>query len=195
MSHLDYKQRHIPLLRDKLLQCLLTKFLRPLGGGVPTPPSPPPRPSAPLGPQSGGLHNIGNTCYLNSILQCLWHLPNFSTYSTEAAPTLQLLRDVQRMSRGPSQGSGRKLDYSLRKLGSSLLCGPSHRIGLQQDPQEIFNELLGRLHLKTCDETYKWTSPSPFSRGFKVHERRIYICGLCEFSRKGTTKKTGRKDN
>ena len=27
-----------------------------------------------------GLVNLGNTCYINSVLQCLWHLPDFNAF-------------------------------------------------------------------------------------------------------------------
>ncbi|KAK3935511.1 ubiquitin carboxyl-terminal hydrolase [Diplogelasinospora grovesii] len=64
-----------------------------------------------FGPGLTGLKNLGNSCYLASILQCLYDLPSFkSRYGT-----LELETDIQ----DPAQD----LETQLRKIGDGLLSG------------------------------------------------------------------------
>lgn len=64
-----------------------------------------------FGPGLTGLKNLGNSCYLNSILQCLFDLPSFQQRYFESLPDIE--------SRAPAED----LEQQLRKLGDGLLSG------------------------------------------------------------------------
>lgn len=103
-----------------------------------------------FGPGLTGLKNLGNSCYLNSILQCLYDLPAFQQryYGDKLGP-LPSVSD-------PAED----LETQLRKLGDGLLSGrysksdsdvfasehtPNvpHQKGLQPS---MFKHLMGRGH-------------------------------------------------
>ncbi|CAK7201366.1 ubiquitin C-terminal hydrolase Ubp14 [Sporothrix eucalyptigena] len=65
-----------------------------------------------FGPGLTGLKNLGNSCYLASILQCLYDLPSFQKRYSVVSQDLAGIRD-------PADD----LDTQLRKLGDGLLSG------------------------------------------------------------------------
>ncbi|CAK7272470.1 ubiquitin C-terminal hydrolase Ubp14 [Sporothrix epigloea] len=65
-----------------------------------------------FGPGLTGLKNLGNSCYLASILQCLYDLPSFQERYSVVSQDLAGIRD-------PADD----LDTQLRKLGDGLLSG------------------------------------------------------------------------
>ncbi|CAK7265168.1 ubiquitin C-terminal hydrolase Ubp14 [Sporothrix epigloea] len=65
-----------------------------------------------FGPGLTGLKNLGNSCYLASILQCLYDLPSFQGRYSVVSQALAGVRD-------PADD----LDTQLRKLGDGLLSG------------------------------------------------------------------------
>lgn len=100
-----------------------------------------------LGPGVTGLKNLGNTCYLNSVLQCLYDLPAFQKRYFETQDDLPIVED-------PAVD----LETQLRKLGDGLLSGryskpdadasnadgsKAHQRGLAP---AMFKHLIGRGH-------------------------------------------------
>lgn len=96
-----------------------------------------------------GLKNIGNSCYLNSAVQCLFSLPEFQQryyHPDEAPPTIQL----------PAED----LETQLRKLADGVLSGrysrPETNVHVSPDNPEVphqkglspamFKHLIGRGH-------------------------------------------------
>lgn len=65
-----------------------------------------------FGPGLTGLKNLGNSCYLASILQCLYDLPSFQRRYYEIDQDLPIVED-------PAQD----LETQLRKIGFGLLSG------------------------------------------------------------------------
>lgn len=64
-----------------------------------------------FGPELTGFKNLGNSCYLNSILQCLYDLPAFQARYGSHLP--------QHLTADP----GQDLEVQLRKIGDGLLSG------------------------------------------------------------------------
>lgn len=64
-----------------------------------------------FGPELTGFKNLGNSCYLNSILQCLYDLPSFQARYGSHLP--------QHLTADP----GQDLEVQLRKIGDGLLSG------------------------------------------------------------------------
>lgn len=83
-----------------------------------------------FGPGLTGLKNLGNSCYLASILQCLYDLPSFQK---RYAPDLPIVSDVA--------NAGQDLETQLRKIGNGLLSGryskPDSNITVSEHSPEV----------------------------------------------------------
>lgn len=103
-----------------------------------------------LGPGLTGLRNLGNSCYLASVLQCLFDLPAFQRRYFEISEDLPIVN-------APAED----LETQLRKLGDGLLSGryskpdPDAVVTGHQDSSTVhqrglapamFKHLIGRGH-------------------------------------------------
>ncbi|KAJ9156031.1 Ubiquitin carboxyl-terminal hydrolase [Pleurostoma richardsiae] len=102
-----------------------------------------------FGPGLTGLKNLGNSCYLASILQCLFDMPSFQKRYYELNEDLPMVED-------PAED----LETQLRKLGDGLLSGryskpDSDVIASEHSPEvphqkglapSMFKHLIGRGH-------------------------------------------------
>lgn len=82
-----------------------------------------------------GFKNLGNTCYLNSTLQCLAHIPPFC----QSLLTLSSRNNSHLGSKGPSQG--KKITFMLKDLFA--LVHSSNSSGSPIAPNHIVNSLPG----------------------------------------------------
>ena len=77
-----------------------------------------------------GFNNLGNTCYLNSTLQCLAYIPPFC----QSLLTLSSSRNAQETTRGPSQG--KKITLMLKNLFTRVHAANGSS-GLSIAPRQI----------------------------------------------------------
>jgi len=150
------------------------------------------------GPGRTGLHNLGNTCYLNSLIQVLFSLPEFSSYYSNPAfmercdlqdPDGDLKLQLSKLCLGLlsgdySMGSDKVDENIIRDEGSQPgvkplmfknLIGKGHHefsSNRQQDAQEFY------LHLMTqVERSHRSPEAPPPSNIFKFSVEDRMECG------------------
>ncbi|XP_043283327.1 ubiquitin carboxyl-terminal hydrolase 5 [Venturia canescens] len=144
------------------------------------------------GPGYTGLTNLGNSCYLNSVMQTIFVIPDFVKRYVEAAPEIF---------QGNTNDPPSDFNVQMAKLGSGLLSGKysvpppveSEDEGRQGIPPRMFKILIGRgnptfasnrqqdapeffLHLINIIDRHSVNRTNPAECfKFKVEER--YECG------------------
>ncbi|ELR60925.1 Ubiquitin carboxyl-terminal hydrolase 49, partial [Bos mutus] len=171
--------------------------------------SAPPRKSAPaMAPGVTGLRNLGNTCYMNSILQVLSHLRKFREcfLNLDPSKTEQLF---PRAANGKAPLSGRPASSSATELSSTRSDGAEacEREGLclnggtslSRSLELIQNKEPSSKHISLCHELHtlfrvmwsgKWALVSPFAmlhsvwslipafRGYDQQDAQEFLCEL-----------------
>jgi len=134
-----------------------------------------------------GLDNLGNTCYLNSALQCLFSTKSISSYfvncfeaellnwrNSDNLLTLQfaeLMREVK---------SASHKSFSPRQFLHKLQVScPFFRGFLQQDSQEFLKILLDKLHETTQYSFKRDLKESIVSETFKFQVESSVHCSKC----------------
>ncbi|OQR82786.1 ubiquitin-specific protease [Achlya hypogyna] len=144
-----------------------------------------------------GLSNLGNTCYLNSVLQCLVYTPAFAQYlipraaANTAKPgmikagfaaekVMARLMAQMHASNAPKVVQPRELVVNLKQIAKYF------RIGRQEDSHEFFRHFLDSMHKTALKAAGLKDDNSPRSLSTLVHSvfgglLRSYVqCAKCK---------------
>lgn len=110
---------------------------------------------------SGGLINLGNTCYLNSQIECLYHLPYVRNVILSASPSSRpsiayksLQHVFHSMEEASLHGDG-NLAITPAATTAPLCRALGIQVYEQQDSQEFWKLLLPELESTTITELYR----------------------------------------
>ena len=147
---------------------------------------------------SQGLYNQGNTCYLNSTLQCLLHIPMFSQHilknshhhHQDTSSTMKSIFDMYQKfvmeywnNLSKRSLSPRLLYQNIRRIGKHL------RPGRQEDAHEFLRLLLDCIHeeilkangIKSSPHNLKLQNTTLICRVFGGYLRNELRCSVCNY--------------
>ena len=142
--------------------------------------------------QLGGLENMGYSCYLNSILQCLSYTPGFRQFCQELPNSLYLANEsdaffLDSLGKTFDQMEHKKAylpEWVIQDLGyiNEVFATPT-----QQDAHELLIFLLERLDYE-CQKAMVQPGPTFISQLFSGYIKTTISCSSCGFSVDKTNK-------
>jgi ubiquitin carboxyl-terminal hydrolase 2 len=118
-----------------------------------------------------GLKNLGNTCYINSILQCLINNPIFQAGITIVSEKFQdkinseplnSFYELYKTYKNPNPDSSKYLDENLFNFKKALaIIDPKYSSNMQQDAYIFLGELIFKFH-SILNESEVFTQPKLF---------------------------------
>ena len=132
---------------------------------------------------SKGLCNLGNTCYFNSVIQCLFHCPTFRAAVESLPPealTVDFVNHIQMLLKDMS--SRDFLPYITPKgcLTAALNIPECKTAGIVKGAQQDSSEFLGHL-LEHFEQKFR-----PLSNMFEGKFIYMHMCQLCSHSYRKT---------
>ena len=126
-----------------------------------------------------GLHNLGQTCYFNSLVQCLLHTPLFrDAIETLPQPALSVdvLRELSRLFQRMSINNSQKYLSPFRCFSAAIRIPDCQEAGMNTTRQEDAGEFFLRLieHFRNTFE--------PLSEIFEGYLQSTHTCQRCSYS-------------
>ncbi|XP_059089917.1 ubiquitin carboxyl-terminal hydrolase 29-like isoform X2 [Tigriopus californicus] len=176
----------------------LTDFALPIDSSM--------KPAVFVDPHRVGLPNIGMTCYMNSVLQCLFSLPPFKQSlksiresvssavqnEPELLDNVSILRAITDLMTDREKGQMSHIDEKVRYLQAEFQkIRQEFQLGCQQDAHEFLTQLFDAIEFQSMTLMANDSSVQcPVSENFEYNVSVVKTCSQCDTKLHSTLKDT-----